>query len=112
MMNILYKIVSDKILIYLAIFILERRIGLMDQTHICGNKNTIVTSKKVVNNPVPVAANNRRKSSLSLKQKQPSSLSSMAQKYSSLFVLLSIILLGVVIGCSIWIINLRMKYNN
>lgn len=34
----------------------------------------------------------------------------MTQKCLILFVLLSIILVGVVIGCCIWIINLRIQY--
>ena len=60
----------------------------------------------VKDNSSPVAVNNRKKS-LSLKQKELFKLSSIAQKCFLVFVLLSIILLGIVMGCSVWIIQLK-----
>jgi len=62
------------------------------------------------NNAVPVVVNNHRKASLPLEQKHLLKQSSMTHKCLLLFILLSIILVAVVIGCCIWIIHLRIKY--
>lgn len=55
--------------------------------------------------------NNQRKSTLAFKQNYLSNHSLRMQKCLLSFILLSIILVGVIIGCFIWIIHLRTKYH-
>lgn len=66
-------------------------------------------NKNVKDNSLPVAVNNPKKSLL-LKQKELIKLSSIAQKCFLVFLLLSIILLGIVMGFSAWIIHLKAKH--
>jgi hypothetical protein len=62
-------------------------------------------------NPVTVVFTNYTQYPLQLNRKRLFNLSSRTQKCLLLFVLLSIILTGVVIGCCFRIVQLRMKYD-
>jgi hypothetical protein len=71
----------------------------MDQTNIIDN-----------NDPVTVAVSNDGEASLPLERKHLLKQSLITHKCLLLFILLSIILIGVVIGCCIWIIHLKVQY--
>jgi hypothetical protein len=84
----------------------------MDQTNSYNDNNNMIVSDDNNNNePVIVPINDQRQSSSSTKRKQLFNLSSTTQKCLLLFVLLSIILVGVVIGGCIWIIHLKTECN-